>query len=189
MYKNYQVGKVTGSFLSFGNIFWIGVAVAFLYFWLTPSDPNTKKSSYNSQEKTVNQSFNQPEQALPFSGNVTSYSSQQKVAPLSINTSSGTNYLVKLKDAHTGNPVMTIFIRSGDSVEVLVPLGSYEITYASGKNWYGYDYLFGPETIYSKAESLFTFSDSGYQINGYTITLYSVSNGNLKTTNINSSRF
>jgi hypothetical protein len=190
IYKNPQSEKNNkGSSLSFSSIFWVVIGVTFLYFWLIPSNPSSTNSSHSSQEKPAKSVFNQPAQALPFSGEINSLTSKRKVAPLSINTSSGSNYLVKLKDAYTKESVMTIFIRGGDSVEVLVPLGSYEITYASGKSWYGYDHLFGPDTTYNKAESLFTFSDTGYQINGYTITLYSVSNGNLKTTNINSSGF
>ena len=36
-------------------------------------------------------------------------------------------------------------------LELKVPLGTFEIRYASGKQWYGYNYLFGDDTSYSKA--------------------------------------
>jgi hypothetical protein len=46
---------------------------------------------------------------------------------------------------------MTIFVRGGENVETLVPLGSYYVRYASGTTWYGHDHLFGDyHTGYSK---------------------------------------
>ena len=91
--------------------------------------------------------------------------------------------------AATDRETLTIYIRGGDTVEVDVPLGSYEIRYAAGDTWYGEDELFGPETSYNKADDLFTFSDTGYQISGYTITLYQVVNGNLETIPLDKDRF
>jgi hypothetical protein len=55
--------------------------------------------------------------------------------------------------------------------------------------WYGYDYLFGPETGYNKAESTFNFRSDGYQISGYTITLYQVAGGNLHTSRLSPAEF
>lgn len=84
---------------------------------------------------------------------------------------------------------MTVFVRGGATVEVEVPLGQFEIRYASGENWYGPQYLFGPDTGYSKAEEVFQFTNDGYQISGYTITLYSVAGGNLRTSRISGNSF
>jgi hypothetical protein len=84
---------------------------------------------------------------------------------------------------------MDIFVRGGDTVQVEVPLGTYVVKYASGTTWYGYDYRFGPETDYSKAESKFDFRNDGYQISGYTITLYRVAGGNLHTRGLSPAEF
>ncbi len=131
----------------------------------------------------------QTEQSLPYNGEIRDYSYSEKIAPLNIKTSYGANYLVKLKDAYNKETIMTIFIIGGNEITVNVPLGSFEITYASGNKWYGYDYLFGKETSYSKANEIFNFRNTGYQISGYTISLYRVSNGNLNTLYINQSQF
>ena len=112
-----------------------------------------------------------------------------RVAPLKIQTSRGASYLVKLVSAYSRKPVMTVFVRGGNTVSTEAPLGAYEIKYASGEKWYGYKHLFGPDAGYSKAESLFTFENTGYQYTGYTITLYRVANGNLRTSTINRSQF
>ena len=132
---------------------------------------------------------NYPIVSTPYSGKVQKFISSNSIAPLTIQTSAGTNYLVKIVDYYSKSEVMTVFVRGGDTTKIKVPLGVYEIKYASGKKWYGYQYLFGSKTSYSKADSSFSFENTGYQITGYTITLYSVSNGNLRTKHINKSDF
>jgi len=84
---------------------------------------------------------------------------------------------------------MMIFVRGGESIKTKVPLGEYEITYASGKIWYGYENLFGSETHYSKADEKFSFEKIDNKISGYTITLYPVIGGTLATEDINKSQF
>ncbi|MEK6200792.1 hypothetical protein [Psychrobacter sp. P11G5] len=122
-------------------------------------------------------------------GTIDLYTNQPRVAPLEIETSGSGYYLVKLVTTGTDDIVMTIFIHAGQSLTTEVPLGSYDIKYASGEKWYGYEDLFGAETEYSKANSVFYFQDTGYQISGYNITLYQVTNGNLSTSEISASEF
>lgn len=124
-----------------------------------------------------------------YSGEVNIFTTKDTVAPFTIETSYGSNYVVKLKDYYTKEAVMTIFVKGGDTIKTEVPTGTYEVTYASGDKWYGYNYLFGPDTGYSKADSSFSFNFDGYSYSGYTITLYRVSNGNLRTEGIDSSQF
>ncbi len=134
-------------------------------------------------------SFQYPQKALPFSGSVRSYSTAERVAPFEIKAAKGSHYLLKLVDAYTGTPVLTVFVRSGTMVKVDVPLGNYEVRYACGSTWYGYKLLFGPDTAYSKAEKTFTFEVVGNQLRGFTITLYRVANGNLHTSRIRPTEF
>ncbi len=148
---------------------------------------DSSSSSNKNITKTVKNDY--PIIAMPYSGKVESFTYNEKVAPLTIQTSAGANYLVKLVDYYSKSEVMTIFVNGGDTTKVKVPLGVYEIKYASGTKWYGYQHLFGDETSYSKAENSFSFKNTGYQITGYTITLYRVSNGNLRTSHINKSEF
>lgn len=126
---------------------------------------------------------------MPDSGSVRTWTSDEGVAPFEIKAAQGSHYLLKLVDAYTYAPVLTVFVRSGATVEVKVPLGTYQVRYASGDTWYGYEYLFGPDTSYSKAEQTFTFEVDGNQISGFTITLYKVSNGNLHTSGIRPTEF
>ena len=86
-----------------------------------------------------------------------------------------------------------MYVRGGTTVEVEVPLGSYAIRYATGPIWYGYDYLFGPETAYAEADETFVFKREttldGWSINGFTVILYPVIDGNLSTTRLQASEF
>ena len=130
------------------------------------------------------------ELSMPNNGAFEVFSNQERIAPLKINTTAGSNYLLKLVSIGSNKTVMAIFVRGGDSVTTKVPLGNYTIKYASGNNnWYGSKHLFGKETQYSKADSTFDFKQTYNQISGYTVSLFRVSNGNLRTSTINPSEF
>jgi hypothetical protein len=127
------------------------------------------------------QPFLEPELSLPPSGECRRYTRKEAIAPFQLRSSAGTNYLVKLVDARTNSTSLTVFVQGGDTAEVQVPLGSYVVKYATGKKWYGYRYLFGPTTGYSKADKVFTFRREGDQVAGFTIILYETTDGNLDT--------
>ena len=155
----------------------------------------------NSPERLTSNSVVKPlyaVQTLPESGSVQSFLFRdfqvapfefKGNAPFEIKAASGSNYLVKLVDAQTFSPVLTVFVRSGTTVKVNVPLGTYEVRYAAGSTWYGYKHLFGPNTAYSRAEKTFTFASTRNQVRGFSITLYNVTNGNLRTATIKPAEF
>ncbi len=135
----------------------------------------------------------QPVQPLPLTGVVNQYvfvimgTSQ---SPLKIITrESKYHYFVKLVDWAKGSTVLTLFIRSGHSVSINVPLGSYKMKYATGKQWYGESFLFGPETLYNEADKKFDFEWCGNQVSGYTVELYLQPQGNLRTKKISAEQF
>ena len=130
-----------------------------------------------------------PEQPMPSDGEVKSFTGQERIAPFEIKAAAGSNYLVKLADAASNAAVMTIFVRGGSTIRVDVPLGNYELKYAAGEQWYGYDHLFGPKTGYSKADTTLNFIRTGNQVSGYSVTLYAVPGGNLSTKRIDASEF
>lgn len=129
------------------------------------------------------------QQPLPTNGGTKYLSNLERVAPLEIKTTAGSHYLVKIKKPESNTDIQSIFVHGGKTVTTEVPLGRYQIVYASGEKWYGYEKLFGAKTRYSKANKLFTFKMSGNQITGFTITLFQVSNGNLRTSRIDSADF
>lgn len=98
-----------------------------------------------------------PEQTLPPNGTVQWFTSDIRMAPFKVQGKSGLHYLVKLCDFYTKKPILTVFVRNGFIINLKVPLGSYELKYAAGEKWYGYDHLFGPTTAYHRAEKRLDF--------------------------------
>lgn len=84
---------------------------------------------------------------------------------------------------------MRFFVHGGLPFEIEVPLGRYYLKYATGREWYGEEAHFGPNTIYSKAGAIFTFSIEGKGVKGHELTLYRVRDGNLKTESISRENF
>ena len=151
---------------------------------------NSVIADTSNKISTIKDYLNYLEAPVPKDGAIQIFTNSERIAPLKIDTSPGANYLVKLVSKGSKRPVMTIFIIGGSSVTTKVPLGSYTIKYASGTGqWFGYDILFGKQTQYSKADTAFIFENTGYQITGYTLSLYRVANGNLSTSSINPSEF
>ena len=102
--------------------------------------------------------FSQPKQPLPNNGQTSVKANCDLVAPFEIKSKEGGGYFVKLADFKTNEDVLSVFVRGGQNIQIKVPLGKYIIKYASGDEWYGYDYLFGPSTTYSKANDPFEFT-------------------------------
>lgn len=163
------------------------------------SGRTTSKSSYHSTTTTYSSSYNsalraeqeqkaREEKALwesrrqtpPAHGTVRRYHPGFGDSPFKLTTSAGGYYFVKVVNSSTGSTILDLFVEGGRSIEINIPSGTYEIRYATGKEWYGYQYLFGPETTYSKTNRNFTFSYGS----GYELTLYKVANGNLSTRSI-----
>lgn len=112
------------------------------------------------------------------------------VAPFKIKTTySGYHYYIKLVERLNRQEILTAFIRSGETLSTKVPPGSYYLKYASGENWYGKKYLFGPNTMYSQADKILDFYPSGQYVHGYTIELYLQPDGNLPTKEISAFDF
>lgn len=173
--------------------FWLGLCfLLYIGYMIYFDEPKNKGLPPSADARHAQQAptFNQPVQPLPQTG-ANNATFGKGVAPLSIKTSAagGYHYFVKIVSSVTAQELGSYFIRSGEVLDIDVPTGTYEIRYATGKQWYGTNYLFGPETIYSKADSTFNFSFDGYQYSGYTVELIMQQNGNLSTSGIEPSQW
>ena len=119
--------------------------------------------------------------------------------PLSIKADSESNFYVKLQRLGDTEsvPVMTMFIKSGETINAKAPSGNYEIKYASGNSWYGEEYLFWEGTRFYKTDAIFEFNvetsptEDGilYSYSGYTVELVEQVSGNLETAEIPANEF
>jgi hypothetical protein len=72
-------------------------------------------------------------------------------ASLRIRTPPGKHhYLVKLVDFEDRREAAVGFVRSGTTLVARLPLGAYELRYASGETWFGPECLFGPSAQYGR---------------------------------------
>ncbi len=176
------------------KLVWIGISVAVGIIVLAvlayhtptrkPALPKTPSARVETRPAPPS-NFDQPLHPLPVNGSQTTYSMRNPVAPLTISTRQGTgHYFVKIVSCTTDEPVITVFVQSGQSVNTKVPLGSYKIKYAAGSQWYGETYLFGPDTSYSMADKRFDFEEIGNQVSGFTVQLFLQPYGNLRTKRI-----
>ncbi len=109
--------------------------------------------------------------------------------PFKIETSGEKSYFVKLVDRKNGTDVMTILIKNGEKFDGKAPAGYFGLKYASGDYWYGNELHFGPNTQYEESMTGLHFFNSGNALNGHTLRLYQVLNGNLHTKKIDGSNF
>lgn len=109
--------------------------------------------------------------------------SRRGTVPVTIKTSAGDDYYVKF--LRFGSTFATGYIHGGRSLTFDLPAGGYEVRYASGKDWYGYELDFGPDASYAKCDGLMQFED-GYT---HTIELIKQINGNLRTSPMSADDF
>lgn len=140
--------------------------------------------------------FRQPQQPLPANGAVKRFQAVQSFAPeLTIEAPVGasSHYFIKLVRLSDGQPALTVFLRAGQRVQVSTPIGEFVAKFANGNNWYGADYLFGPDTRYFKTDSVIQMTKSVSanrdSVTNYTIELTKQINGNLTTTDLSADEF
>jgi hypothetical protein len=133
--------------------------------------------------------FNKPLVPLPPNGFAEWYTNASRPTKLTIKTSSRNNHhYIKLVGVSTAQPILTIFVRSGQTAEIPVPFGTYQFRYATGKNWYGKEILFGPDTEYYQTADANEFTsrinNGRSEYTHLTIELIEQIGGNLETSEI-----
>jgi hypothetical protein len=168
------------SFLKKVLVFAAAILVLTSFFKHFPPDQITAKW------KAVFQSATQVP-PLPATGNVTLYQLGQSapaVASFKVTAKpsrAGVSHLVKLVDVGSGQPVLSVFVRSGESADLKVPLGSYKINIATGEQWYGETKLFGKKMVVTQGMTPMVFYAEQNSITGHTLTLDDVIAGNYPT--------
>ncbi|MFC3531510.1 hypothetical protein ACFOLG_04865 [Vogesella facilis] len=113
-----------------------------------------------------------------------------RVAPFTVKTPDGSNsYYLKLVDANTNQPVMSLFVFPAQEYRSTVPLGAYKLRYAHGPIWYGSEHFFGPQTTFMEANSVFNFTQEGQHLKGHIVSLIKQPMGNLPTQEISRQAF
>lgn len=123
----------------------------------------------------------------PENGTIFKRSIYEGLAPLEVNAPTDSDCYVYLHDLKASGTTHDIgfYVREDMSCEILVPLGTYEMYFATGDTWVSANadnnMVFGDDTVWNVSEDIFYFTDEEYYYSGYTVTLYSVYNGNMDT--------
>ncbi len=170
--------------------FWLLVFSVIIIFNL-PSSKNDKRNKVNSVSQYKISNIPLPPAVPVKHGEILKPFINKGVAPLEIKTNFGANYFIKLIDVSTKQIRMSAFIEGGKTFKILVPLGSYQLRYATGEVWMGENHYFGPNglTSYSKTNAIFNFTQNHQGYSGYTVELILQNHGNLSTEKISSDEF
>lgn len=199
--------------------FWIFLAIASIclvaFLFLFYSGGETEDTSITvvqtappqtTQATSEPEIFDHPILIAPKSGHIFERLPEEFcVAPFTVNTANSSGYYFVVKPieifhdgSHEGkvNALhcyaydLRFYAGSNSTVHFEVPLGKYEVFFATGEYWYGEEYLFGPDTVYQKCDEIFEFSiDFENGFTGWTIDLYSTYNGNLDTDIVSADEF
>lgn len=132
-----------------------------------PDETNTASAS----------AFSAPTRRPP--ANKGTCSTSQDCPPLTIHTSGGSDHYLVFKDSSTGRKAASIYIEANETYRGGMPIGTYDLYYTAGRNWYGKKLFFGPESRVSKADSRLEFYETAGGLSGVELTLYAVEGGNL----------
>lgn len=132
-----------------------------------------------------------PPEPLPRSGVMTTnYSRTNAVAPFKFVSGRGSdNYYIKVYHYGSERLAATAFLRAGEETRFDVPLGSYELRWATGKDWYGPSKRFGRNTDYYKSYDLFRFTESNGYIKNWIVEFRLIKDGNLERISIDEEAF
>lgn len=95
------------------------------------------------------------------------------------------DFLVSMEEEN----FIKFYIRAGETFSISVPVGTYDVYYAAGDDWYGENDLFGSDTVYYRCAEPFRFTMFQEKTTGWTIILERTPDGNLEVDKISSEDF
>lgn len=175
-----------------GTIVFIFTAILALFFVfiiffssnaITTASPTTSIIQTTEPKKVL------VEKDRPNNGFIFAKAQEECLAPLTIIAPHTYDCYYVLEPLTNEDHAIKFYGRAGETVEIDVPLGKYELYYATGLTWYGRTHLFGEQTIYQKCDVTLDFAENSEGYSGWTIQLNLVENGNLDSDPIPESSF
>ena len=151
---------------------------------LKKSISTARKDAETAASKQINEKWLIAAQGIPGTGIILGDNSGN---PCIIHTSAeadGNYYLRFFQIAGSldekGTLVAGVFIHAGDTYEFNLPSGNYKLIFGTGEQWFGTDYMFGPDASYCQMDSIID-SEGGYYNE---LTLYYVPDGNTSISSV-----
>lgn len=98
-------------------------------------------------------------------------------------------YFIELRPSGTKTDLLAATIAAGAKFETKVPLGVYDLVYATGDDWFGEEFLFGHTTQYYQTDRPMVFSREGSTIKGVIVNLVKRRDGNLRSDRLGAADF
>jgi hypothetical protein len=86
---------------------------------------------------------------------------RRRIVPLQIRAAAGSDYYVKLVNRFDPTDVVIVCVAGKGTFHGQMPVGEYEMRFASGDDWYNEWRLFGQHTRYWVAEQTLSFQTDG----------------------------
>jgi len=161
--------------------------------------PRAKSKAAESAAPSSSQIETRPKVIAPPTGDIQPRRHRNAIAPFTVLTESGQNYLIKLVNVDNVKDQIWIYLKGGDSYSTKVPVGTYNFRAATGTEWYGREALFGSGTRFFRlrpkggaavnAQQTLQFRKERNRITGMTISLKGVADGNMEQEAMTRSEF
>ena len=148
-----------------------------------------------SAPEPVRPQLQKPALATPATSTIAGTRRRNAIAPLTIKTGPGDDYLVKFANVRDSKNQTLIYVRGGQSYSTKLPLGRYHVRVAAGREWYGRNELFGANTRFFRLRAkgrelqVLEFRREGNKIIGMILSFQSVADGNMEQERISRSEF
>ena len=162
------------------------------------ASPRPAQAAIRSPPAAVDTTEKETKPAPP-TGDLQPRRRRNAIAPFTVLTEGGPNYLIKMVNVNNAKDQIWIYVKGGESYSTKVPVGTYNFRAATGNEWYGREDLFGPNTHFFRlrhkngtaveAQETLQFRKERNRVLGMTISLKSVANGNLEQEAMTRSEF
>ena len=100
---------------------------------------------------------NTSKDSVPENGQIFDLPRRGLTAPFCVWTSKKGGYYFTLVSRQTGAVEMSFYVHGGENIQIPVPVGEYDVYYASGTEWVSKESLFGPNTEYYSVKETYVF--------------------------------
>ena len=152
----------------------IGICIYFSLRDTTSSSSTKPNTSYTSTPRSTystSKPTTPPSVTKPSTGYIFYNKYGDNPCELDITNNFNNDIYCKFVDK-SGTVVKRFYVRSNTTAKIPMPVGTYELRFASGSTWYGESQLFGSYTSYSKDPDAYTFSYGDV----WTVTYYTTTN-------------
>lgn len=117
--------------------------------------------SYSARSRTATTTLGTERGALPASGDAVTYVRTPATVPVEIIAPADHDCLVSFLRPEDDSVICAVYVRSGESANVMIPAGAYRLERVTGDQWKNYTSLFGAATVRRVAAQVINAKEGG----------------------------